>query len=252
MIRSRIIDIVLGVTGLAALLLLWHFVTALELISRVFLPGPAATIAALEWGLVNGDLLPQTIATINRMVQGWLLASLVAIAVGSLIGVSAIARAYIQPTLEFLRPLPASAIIPVAISIFGLNTSMVLGVVVFGAVWPTLLGTIHGFAHVEPRLVEVSRLLQMSRWEFIYKIGLPNAVPDILAGMRLSLTVALILAVVGELLTAQEGLGTAVLHAARSYRAADLYAGIILLGMIGLVSNYGLAIADKRILAWKS
>jgi len=252
MIRSRVIDIVLGVTGLAALLLLWHLVTSLELISRVFLPGPAATIAALEWGLVNGDLLPQTIATINRMVQGWLLASFVAIAVGSLIGVSAIARAYIQPTLEFLRPLPASAIIPVAISIFGLNKSMVLGVVVFGAVWPTLLGTIHGFAHVEPRLVEVSRLLQMSRWAFIYKIGLPNAVPDILAGMRLSLTVALILAVVGELLTAQEGLGTAVLHAARSYRAADLYAGIILLGMIGLISNYGLAIADKRILAWKN
>jgi ABC-type nitrate/sulfonate/bicarbonate transport system permease component len=77
-------------------------------------------------------------------------------------------------------------------------------------------------------------------------------VPDILAGMRLSLTVALILAVVGELLAAQEGLGTAVLHAARSYRAADLYAGILLLGMIGLVSNYGLAVADKRILAWKN
>ena len=87
--------------------------------------------------------------------------------------------------------------------------------------------------------------------EFVM-IGLPNAVPDILAGMRLSLTVALILAVVGELLTAQEGLGTAVLHAARSYRAADLYAGILLLGLIGLVSNYCLAIADKRILAWKN
>lgn len=252
MMRFRITDIAFGVAGLIALLLVWHVVTAAELISRVFLPSPAATLAALEWGLVKGDLLPQTLATINRMVQGWLLASFVAIAIGSLIGVSSVARAYIQPTLEFLRPLPASAIIPVAISIFGLNSSMVLGVVVFGAVWPTLLGTIHGFAHVEPRLVEVSRLLQMSRWEFIYKIGLPNAVPDILAGMRLSLTVALILAVVGELLTAQQGLGTAVLHAARSYRAADLYAGILLLGMIGLVSNYGLAIADKRILAWKN
>jgi sulfonate transport system permease protein len=250
--RFRILDIVLGIVGLLALLWGWHVVTALELISRVFLPSPVATLAALEWGLTNGDLLPQTLATINRMIQGWLLASFVAIAIGSVIGVSQVARAYIQPTLEFLRPLPASAIIPVAISIFGLNASMVLGVVVFGAVWPTLLGTIHGFAHVEPRLVEVSRLLQMSRWEFIYKIGLPNAVPDILAGMRLSLTVALILAVVGELLTAQQGLGTAVLHAARSYRAADLYAGILLLGMIGLVSNYGLAIADKRILAWKN
>ncbi len=250
--RLRVIDIAAGIAGLAILFLLWRVVTALELISRVFLPSPAATLAALEWGLVNGDLLGQTLATVNRMIQGWLLASFVAIAVGSLIGVSSLARAYIQPTLEFLRPLPASAIIPVAISIFGLNASMVLGVVVFGAVWPTLLGPIHGFAHVEPRLVEVSRLMQMSRWEFIYKIGLPHAVPDILAGMRLSLTVALIRAVVGELLTAQQGLGTAVLHAARSYRAADLYAGILLLGLIGLVSNYGLALADRRILAWKS
>lgn len=250
--RFHIMDAAAGISGLVILLLLWHAVTSLELISRVFLPSPVATLAALEWGLVNGDLFGQTLATINRMVQGWLLASLVAIAIGSLIGVSPAARAYIQPTLEFLRPLPASAIIPVAISLFGLNSTMVLGVVVFGAVWPTLLGTIHGFAHVEPRLVEVSRLMQMSRWEFIYKIGLPNAVPDILAGMRLSLTVALILAVVGELLTAQQGLGTAVLHAARSYRAADLYAGILLLGMIGLISNYGLAIADRRILAWKN
>jgi sulfonate transport system permease protein len=252
MIRSRIGDVALGIGGLLALLLVWHLVTALELISRVFLPSPAATVAALEWGLVNGDLFPQMLATINRMIQGWLLASFVAIAIGSLIGVSATARAYLQPTLEFLRPLPASAIIPVAIALVGLNAEMVLGVVVFGSVWPTLLGTVHGFAHVEPRLVEVSRLLKMSRFEFIYKIGLPNAVPDILAGMRLSLTVALILAVVGELLTAQQGLGTAVLHAARSYRAADLYAGILLLGFIGLVSNYGLAIADKRILAWKN
>lgn len=252
MIRSRIGDVALGIGGLLALLLVWQLVTWFELISRVFLPSPAATLAALEWGLVNGDLFPQMLATINRMLQGWLLASFVAITLGSLIGVSATARAYLQPTLEFLRPLPASAIIPVAIALVGLNSEMVLGVVVFGSVWPTLLGTIHGFAHVEPRLVEVSRLLQMSRFAFIYKIGLPNAVPDILAGMRLSLTVALILAVVGELLTAQLGLGTAVLHAARSYRAADLYAGILLLGFIGLVSNYGLAIADKRILAWKS
>ncbi len=250
--RFHVMDVAAGISGLVILLLFWHAVTSLELISRVFLPSPAATLAALEWGLVNGDLFGQTLATINRMAQGWLLASLVAIAIGSLIGVSPAARAYIQPTLEFLRPLPASAIIPVAISLFGLNSTMVLGVVVFGAVWPTLLGTIHGFAHVEPRLVEVSRLMQMSRWEFIHKIGLPNAVPDILAGMRLSLTVALILAVVGELLTAQQGLGTAILHAARSYRAADLYAGILLLGMIGLVSNYGLAIADRRILAWKN
>lgn len=252
MIRSRTLDILLGIAGILILLGLWQLVTSYELISRVFLPGPAATFRSLERGIVEGALLPQTWATIERMLQGWLLASVVAIAIGSLIGVSSTARAYLQPTLEFLRPLPASAIIPVAIAVVGLSWKMVLFVVVFGSVWPTLLATVHGFAHVEPRLVEVSRLLQMSRLAFIFKIGLPNAVPDILAGMRLSLTVALILAVVGELLTGELGLGTAVLHASRQYRADDLYAGIILLGVIGLVSNYGLALADKRILAWKS
>ena len=116
----------------------------------------------------------------------------------------------------------------------------------------TLLATVQGFANVEPRLSEVSRLLQLSRAQFIWKIGLPNAVPDILTGMRLSLTVALILAVVGEILSAQRGLGLGLLLAARSFRAPDLFAGIVLLGLIGLVSSYLLLLAEQRIVRWRA
>jgi len=215
----------------------------------VFLPTPEATWSSLREGLAGGELAQFTWATSWRMVEGWLLASLLGVALGALIGVSARARSCLQPTLEFARPLPVSALLPLAISIFGLSPNMVLSVVAFGAMWPVLLGTIHGFA--QPRLVDVSRCLQLSRIDFVLKVGLPNALPDVLAGMRLALTVALIVSVVGEMIASQPGLGQAILLAARANRASELFAGIVLLGLIGLVSNALLAQAERYWLKWQ-
>ncbi len=242
---------------LCAWIALWWMASNAGWVSRVFLPTPQATFASLLEGLNlsggsgNGELLGYTRATVMRMVEGWLLASLFGVALGAAIGVSPTVRAWVQPTLEFIRPLPASALLPLAISIFGLNPGMVLFVVAFGAMWPVLLATVHGFAAVEPRLSEVARCLQMSRTAFVWKMGLPNAMPDILAGMRLALTIALIVAVVGEMIASQSGLGQAILLAARAFRASDLFAGIALLGLIGFVSNALLAAAEKRLLRWQ-
>lgn len=251
MTADRVIGVVRsaaeGLAGFAVFLLLWHAVTASGAVSRAFLASPAATADAVVYGFSRGQLTDQFIATVMRMLEGWLLASLAAIALGSLIGVSATARAYLRPTLAFIRSLPASAVIPVAIALVGLTPGMVLGVVVFGSMWPTLLATVQGFATVEPRLREVAQLMGMSGAAFIWKIGLPNALPDIVTGMRLSLTVALILSVVGEMLAGQTGLGSAILLAARSFRAPDLYAGIVMLGVIGLVSSYAMVIAERRL-----
>jgi sulfonate transport system permease protein len=235
-----------------AILFVWWLASVTGTVSRAFVPNPFDTWAALLRGFSRGDLLPQTIGTVGRMLQGWLLASLIGVVLGAAIGLSKTARDYLQPTLEFLRPLPASAIIPVAIALMGLSPGMALTVVAFGSLWPTLLGTIHGFAAVEPRLKEVARCLQMSGPAFAWKIGLPNAMPDILAGMRLSMTVALILAIICEMLASQSGLGTAILLAARSFQSADLFAGIALLGAIGLVSNVALRAVEIRALAWQN
>ncbi len=240
----------------AAFLALWWTASNAGWISRVFLPTPEATLASLAEGLNltgsgNGELLAFTGATVTRMLEGWLLASAIGVALGALIGTSAAARAYLQPTLEFVRPLPASALLPLAISIFGLSPNMVLSVVAFGAMWPVLLATVHGFAAVEPRLKEVAACLQLSRGAFVWKVGLPNAMPDILAGMRLSMTVSLIVSVVGEMIASQAGLGQAILLAARSFRASELFAGIVLLGLIGFASNALLALAEKKLLKWQ-
>lgn len=231
---------------------LWWVASHAGWISKVFLPTPEATLSSLYRGLEQGELLAFTGATLIRMGEGWLLASLIGIALGALIGISATARAYLQPTLEFMRPLPASALLPLAISIFGLSPNMVLSVVAFGAMWPVLLATVHGFAAVEPRLQEVARCLQLSRAAFVWKVGLPNALPDILAGMRLSLTVSLIVSVVGEMIASQPGLGQAILLAARSFRASELFAGIVLLGLIGFASSALLLAFEKRFLNWQN
>jgi ABC-type nitrate/sulfonate/bicarbonate transport system permease component len=148
--------------------------------------------------------------------------------------------------------LPASAVIPLGIAFFGLSDGMVLGVIAFGALWPTLLATVHGFAAVEPCLYEVSRALGMSRLAVIWKIALPSSLPDILGGMRLSLTVSLILAVVGEMLASRTGLGSGILVAARTFHAPDLYAGVVLLGMLGYVTAQGLFAFEARLLRWRA
>lgn len=236
----------------AALLALWWAATHAGWVSRVFLPTPESAWSSLATGLREGELGAQTLATVWRMLAGWGLASLAGVLLGALIGVSAAARAWIAPTLECIRPLPASAVLPLAIAIFGLSGGMVLFVVAFGAMWPVLLATVHGLATVHERLREVAQALQLSRGAFIAKIGLPNALPDILSGMRLSMTVSLIVSVVGEMLASQPGLGQAVLLAARAFQASELYAGIALLGAIGFVSNALLAVAEKKLLKWQA
>ena len=239
------------VAVLVCLLALWGLASHLQWVSKVFLPTPEATLESLVQGLSTGELAGFTWDTVVRMLLGWLLASAIGTALGALIGASATARTWIAPTLEFLRPLPASAVMPLAISLFGLSGGMVLSVVAFGAMWPVLLATVHGLASVHVRLREVATALQLSRTAFVFKIGLPNALPDILAGMRLSMTVSLIVAVVGEMLASQPGHAQAILLAARSFRASELFAGIVLLGAIGFVSNALLALLEHQFLKWQ-
>jgi ABC-type nitrate/sulfonate/bicarbonate transport system permease component len=240
-----------SVAVVVLLIALWGEIASLKLLPPIFLPTPQRTWAALWHGFAHADLGSKLVGTIEHMLGGWLLASILGVTLGALVGSSRAARDYVGPTLEFLRPLPASAIIPVAIAMFGLTPQMALGVIAFGSIWPALLGAVHGFTAIEPRLVEVERALGLSRWQGVAKISLPSVTPDILAGLRLGLTVSLILAVVCEMIAGLDGLGQWVLLAARSYRSADIFAGVILLGAIGVAANAALSAVEWRILRWR-
>jgi ABC-type nitrate/sulfonate/bicarbonate transport system permease component len=231
---------------------LWQLGSNAGVIPQAFFPGPDRTFETLSDQLWTEEFWLAFSETIRRMFFGFVLASVLGVALGAALGSSATLREFLEPTLELIRPLPASAVIPVFVLMFGLNERMIVAVIAFGSVWPALLGTMHGFKTVEPRLYEVSRILKLSRLEMIWKIALPNSLPDIFAGLRLALTVSLILAVVTEMLSGADGLGHNIILAARSFRSADLFAGIIVLGAIGYLTNVVLERVERHVLRWRN
>jgi sulfonate transport system permease protein len=250
--KARIAWAIASIAVGVVLVLLWQIIADMKILSPAFFPGPDRTWKAFTRAAASGDLAPRVYATVWRMLIGWALASILGVLLGSLIGSSPRLRRLLGPMLEFLRPLPASATIPIFIVLLGLSNAMVLTVVAFGALWPMLLGTIHGFEAVEPQLYEVARVLHLSKAAVILKIALPSALPDILSGLRLSLTVALILTVVCEMLVGVDGLGSWTLISARAFRSPELYAGVFLLGIIGYLGASILTMVSCRLLAWKA
>ena len=248
---ARVLWIAGSIAVTAMLVVGWQLIANYSGIPPVFLPGPDRAWRALVTGFSTGDLSRLTAATIERMLYGWVLASIAGIAVGAIIGSSRLARDYIAPMLEMIRPVPVSAFMPVMIAFLGLTGNMVLVVIALGSIWPVLLATVHGVSSVEPRLVEVSQSLRLGRLQTLWKIALPNSQPDILAGMRIGLTVSLVLAVIGEMLTSENGLGWYILISARGFRSAELFGGVILLGLIGLFSNLTLQAVEHHMLRWK-
>lgn len=236
----------------AAVIYLWQIAADARLISPVFFPSPTRTFAAFMAMEERGDIWGPMANTALRMFYGWVLASLAGIVLGGAIARSGPVRAYLEPLLEFLRPLPASAIIPPAILFLGLTSKMAVTVIAFGALWPVLLGAYHGFRSVSPQLVEMATAMRMKSVAFLWKVALPSALPDIFAGVRVSLAIALILAVVTEMQAAQTGLGFNILMAQRSFRSPELYAGIIVLGVLGLITNQTLVMAERHLLRWRT
>jgi sulfonate transport system permease protein len=235
----------------AGLIGLWQLAAEYNLVSRVFFPAPERIFAVLGEWFASGEVWEPLGGTVWRTLAGWLGATVLGVALGGAIASSPVARDLFEPTVEFLRPLPSSAMIPPAILLLGLTDAMVMAVVIFGSIWPILLGAIHGFRSVEPRLMELSRALRLGRLHRIRTIALPNALPEIFAGMRVSLAIALIITVVSEMLSSRPGLGQMILLAARGFRSPEIFAGVFLLGALGYLGNMLMERAEAHFLRWR-
>ena len=248
---KRLLWHALSIAFLAAVILGWKIAADTQFINPMFLPGPERAFATLRGWVAQGELWRPLGLTVGRMFAGWLAASFLGVALGAAIASSRVARDLFQPTAEFLRPLPASAVLPPAILLLGLSDRMIIFVVAFGSVWPILLGAIHGIRALDPRLFEVARLMRFSAWQRAWKFQLPNALPDIFAVMRVSIALALIITVAAEMLSSLPGLGQMVLFAARAFKAADIFAGVIVLGAVGLLTNATMQWIEDRLLRWR-
>lgn len=215
-----------------------------------FLPPPSRILGAWVRLLVDGELPMASLTTLARCFAGFALAATVAVPLGTAMGLSRVVYGLLEPLVECLRPIPSAAAIPVAILFLGIADGMKVAVVVFGCVWPILLNTIHGVQSIDAILVDTGRTLGLERGAFLRKIVLPAALPSIATGCRISLAIALILAITVEMIVGGPGLGYLILDFERSFRYADMYAGIFMLGLLGYGINWIFTRVDRRFLAW--
>jgi ABC-type nitrate/sulfonate/bicarbonate transport system permease component len=244
----------------AGTVLVWQF--AVRLIAedkRVFFPPPTEIgrrIVHLWFGGPADHLFLTNAATGNifpslaRMLGGWAAAVVIGIGVGLLLGRSERAHDYAQPLIHFFRALPPPALVPVFIILFKLTNTMRVAVIVFGVTWPIVLNAIEGARSVEPVLLETARVFRLGPMERLRRIILPAASPKIFAGLRVSLSMALILMVVSETIGSFDGIGYSLYQAKQSYLLPDMWAWIVLLGFLGYTFNTTLLWVERRALAW--
>jgi len=244
-------SVALGAIVPVALLVAWERGASSGAIDPVFFPPPSRIWDAFRRQVETGALREAATTTVGRMLIGWAIAGVLGAAGGVLLGRSHGARTALTPTVEFLRAMPAAAIVPVALLVMGPSASMEIAVVAFAGVWPVLLNTTGGVVATEPLLLEAARVCGLGRWRQATRIQLPAAVPGIAAGLRISLAICLVVAVISEMVASTAGLGNLVVEARSRYRNADVYAIVAVLGVIGLATSITLHAAERRLTRWQ-
>ncbi|MBF8190439.1 ABC transporter permease [Nonomuraea sp. K274] len=200
------------------------------------------------------DAIDHMLPSLGRMFGGWILASVLGIVLGTLLGRSRTATDYVDPLIEFGRALPPPLLLPLFLALFqgGQMGALItqLATIVFGVIWPVLLNTIDGVRAVDPTYTETATVFNLSRPQRLRVVVLPAASPKIFAGLRLSLSLALILMVISELIGGTNGIGYQLLQAQRSFDGAGVWAAISLLGLLGYVVNSLFVLAERRVLVW--
>jgi ABC-type nitrate/sulfonate/bicarbonate transport system permease component len=194
----------------------------------------------------GSDVLP----SLARLGAGYAIALVAGVAIGVPLGLSAVARRAASPIVEFLRAIPPPALLPVAILAVGVGTSMKVLIIAFVCLWPVLLNTIDGVKGLDPTLADTTRIYGVRGRDRLRRIVLPAASPQIFAGMRTSLSLALILMVISEMVASTNGIGFFVLQSQRSFAIPEMWSGIVLLGVLGYILNLAFAVVERRVLAW--
>jgi ABC-type nitrate/sulfonate/bicarbonate transport system permease component len=184
------------------------------------------------------------------MGLGYSFAVIVAVVVGLVLGFSRRARLAAGPLVEFFRAIPPPALLPFGLLVLGVGTTMKVFLIAFVCLWPVLLNTIDGVMGVDPTLQETSRVYGISKRDHIRRVILPAATPQIFAGMRTSLSLALILMVISEMVASTNGIGRFTLESQRSFDIADMWSGILLLGILGYALNAVFILVERSVLRW--
>jgi ABC-type nitrate/sulfonate/bicarbonate transport system permease component len=233
-----------------AALVLWEALTRAGVLPQRWSPPASAVLVTLAQQL----LTPSFWVAVGQTLEGWgvglAIATVVAVPLGLVIGSVPVLYHALRVPIEFLRPVPSVALIPLAILVFGLGLSTKVFLVVFAGTWPILLQTIYGVQDVDPVAMDTMRSFGVGRLRRLVVVTLPSASPYIATGLRISSSVALILAVTAELVVGTPGLGSQINAASNGNATAVVYALIVATGALGWALSAAIRLVEQRALAW--
>ena len=240
-----------------SLLLVWQLVTVAG--DWVFFPAPSKILIRVyeNWFSAPASsffLTPafwtDVVPSVGRALAGLAIAIVIGVALGVVAGQWVSAAAYIDPPVNFMRSLPKPAIVPIFLLVLGASDGMRIGLIAFGCIWPILLNTMQGVRSVDPSYRETAIAFHIPTVVAFFRVILPAASPKIAAGVRVSLSLALILMVLSEWMLAMDGLGFFLINAQRKFQVLDLWSSIVLLGLIGYGLNVAFTAVEHRFLGW--
>lgn len=192
------------------------------------------------------DLEPSVV----HFVVGLVIAIVAGVLVGILLGLSRRARQNLSPITEFLRATPFAALVPVGLVLFGPGRTMEISLIAFASWWPILLNTADGIRAVDPILLDSARVYGVSRWRRIVEVALPAATPRIFAGIRIAVAIGIAATVIANMFASNAGLGFFIVDAQGRFDARDTWTGVLIIGLLGLVSNGVFMLVERRMLYW--
>jgi ABC-type nitrate/sulfonate/bicarbonate transport system permease component len=239
---------VLGWVVFVAAIGIWE---ALARSEESFLVPTASAVAERAWHVwPTPEFLSNVEASLGRFAAGYAIGASVGIAIGVSMGSSRRARQALEPLVELLRATPAIALVPALIVILGVGDRMRIAVIAFGVVFPVLVNSMDGVRAASPELRETASLLRLGRAERIVRVDLPAALPSIFAGLRVAVSIGLVMVVVSEFVGGGDGLGHYLVVEQSQFNIPELYAGILFLGLLGFVLNALFVLVERRALFW--
>lgn len=234
------------------LLCLWQVISYFKIVSPLFLSSPYDVFVSLIDSFQNGSMLSDMGHTLYRVLVGFAFASIIGVPLGLLMGYSSKIYNALEFTVEFFRGIPTTALFPLFLLIFGIGDEAKFAVTAWGAGLVILINSMYGVHLGKELRVRVAKTMKVKGFELFRKVIFPEALPQIFSGFRVAISLSLIIVIVTEMfIGTNAGLGKRIIDAQLVYQTADMYAAILMTGVIGFALNKIMMFIENRVVHWK-
>lgn len=244
-------DKFLPFAGPLALFIVWDLVVRLGFIKPILLPPPSATVLTLVSGLAGGPLLLDFAVTVWRTVQAFLIAAVVGVPLGVLLGSNERAYRCVEFLIDFFRSTPSSALIPLFLLIFGVSDVNKVAIAAFGAFLIVIFNSAYGVINARKQRVMAARVMGASRWQIFKDVLVWESLQPTFVGLRSAVSMALVIVIVAEMFIGSDnGLGHRIIDAQQVLNVKSMYAAILAAGALGYALNILFLVAERKIVHW--